>query len=88
VVEGVDVVEGRCLGRFAFLAPPAYFTDFGHDSFFSFRGGIGGCVPKDGAVVKVCVGVKHFAVSESFIVECPSEKVESRVRSWPMSGCL
>jgi hypothetical protein len=30
-----NVVEGRCVGRFAFLAPLLDFTDFGDNGVFS-----------------------------------------------------
>ncbi len=78
------MVEGRCRGKFSFLAPVANFADFGDNRVFGFGRRVGESVPQDGVRVEVSIGVQHFAVAKRFLVEGPTDKVSTGVRTGPV----
>ncbi len=77
-------VEGRCLGRFSFLASLANFADFGDNRVFGFRGRVGESVPQNGVGVKVSIGVQHFTVAKRSLVEGPPDKVGTGAGTGPV----
>ena len=79
-----SMVEGRCRGRFSFLAPVVNFADFEHSRVFGFRGRVGESVPQDGVRVEVSIGVQHFAVAKGSFVESPPDEIRTGVRAGPV----
>ena len=79
-----SMVEGRCRGRFSFLAPVANFADFGDNRVFGFRGRVGESIPQDGVRVEVRVDVQHFAIAKGSLVESPPDEIGTGVRAGPV----
>ena len=64
VDDSCVVMESRCVGRVAFLAPLANFADFGDHGIFSFGRRVSESVPQDRVGVEVSIGVQNFTVAE------------------------